>query len=181
MWQAIERFSNQINILPVYPYFDWNRTTKLHCRVRVVYVTEYRQFVSAQVVQESAGRPMPVEAVDSAAVRPVRSASPFFGVFSSYERPHKTQHHHHHHHHHEEEYEPEYHHRPQHHKPQHHHQSGGGAGSFASAGSFAGGQGGGGGHSQSVANSQSANFGFGPFQASYSASSAHSGSHSGGG
>lgn len=143
-----------------------------------IYISDYGQFVSTQVVQKSTGEPISVEEiVDPAVVRPVRSASPFFGVFSSYEKPYKTQHHHHHHH--EEEYEPEYHHRP--HKPQYHHrpqyQSGGGSGSFASAGSYAGGHGGG--HSQSAANSQAASFGFGPFQASYSASSAHSGSHSG--
>lgn len=122
-------------------------------------------------------------------VRPVRSPSPFFGIITTYEKPHKTQHHHHHHYHHEEpepehhhhhyhqeEHEPHYH-KPQHHKPQH--QNGGGAGSFASAGSFAGGSGSGSGHSQSIANSQSASFGFGPFQASYSASAAQSGSQFG--
>ena len=151
---------------------------------------EYSQFVSTQMMAESANEPVSVYRtvqVEPAAVRPVRSASPFLGIFGSYERPYKSQHHHQHYHQEEQEheYEPEYHHRPQHHKPQHHynnhhqepqHHSGGGAGSYASAGSFSGGHGGG--HSQSGANSQSASFGFGPFQASYSASSAHSGSHS---
>lgn len=142
--------------------------------------------MSAQVV-ESPSEPQisVIEVVEpatgdlpaAAAVRPVRSASSFFDIFGGYERPHKKQHNHHNYNTHEE-HEPEYH-RPQHHKPQYHHQQqGGGAGSFASAGSFAGGHGGHGGHSQSAANSQSASFGFGPFQASYSASSAHSGSHS---
>ncbi|XP_025422215.1 SKI/DACH domain-containing protein 1-like [Sipha flava] len=138
---------------------------------------EYRQFGFSQVVGfPSEPQVSVIEVVEpAAAVRPVRSASPFFGLLGGYERPHKKQHNHHHYNTHEE-YEPEYH-RPQHHKPQHHQQQqGGGAGSFASAGSFAGGHGGG--HSQSAANSQSASFGFGPFQASYSASSAHSGSHS---
>lgn len=150
---------------------------------RYTYIADYRNFVSAQVV-ESPSEPQvsvievvePAVVEPAAAVRPVRSASPFFEIFGGYERPHKKQHNHHHYSTHEEN-EPEYH-RPQHHKPQYHHQQqgGGGAGSFASAGSFAGGHGGG--HSQSAANSQSASFGFGPFQASYSASSAHSGSHS---
>ncbi|XP_025202332.1 transcription factor MafB [Melanaphis sacchari] len=144
---------------------------------------EYRQFVSNQVMAESANEPLlsayQTMEVDPAAVRPVRSASPFLGIFGGYEKPYKS---HHHHHHEEHEYEPEYHHRPQHHKPQHHrpqYHGGSGAGSYASAGSFSGGHGGG--QSQSGANSQSASFGFGPFQASYSASSAHSGSHSNGG
>ncbi|XP_060851827.1 protein disconnected-like [Rhopalosiphum padi] len=163
---------------------------------------QYNQFVSTQVMADSANEPMlsvyRTVQVDPVAVRPVRSASPFLGIFGGYERPYKSQKQHHHHHQEEHGYEPEYHHRPQHHKPQyhhhhqephhHHHQEphyhhqepqhhgGGGAGSYASAGSFSGGHGGG--HSQSGANSQSASFGFGPFQASYSASSAQSGSHS---
>ncbi|XP_022179276.1 polyadenylate-binding protein 1-B-like [Myzus persicae] len=168
---------------------------------------EYGQFVPAPVmefVDEPAVLSVQQDVqVDPAVVRPIRSASPFLGILSlsGHEKPYKTQQHHHHYHqeqheyepeyHHrpqyhkpQHEYEPEYHHRPQHHKPQHHYQQRPqqhGAGSYASAGSFAGGQGGGSGHSQSGANSQSASFGFGPFQASYSASSAQSGSHSGGG
>ncbi|CAI6367326.1 unnamed protein product [Macrosiphum euphorbiae] len=167
---------------------------------------EYRQFVSAQVM-ESLDEPAVLSVhrdvqVDPAVVRPIRSASPFFGILTGYEKPYKSQKHHHNYHQEEHEYQPEYHHRPEHepeyhhrtehhhrpqyHKPQHHQQQrpqqqhgGGGAGSYASAGSFSGGQGGG--HSQSGAHSQSASFGFGPFQASYSASAAQSGSHSGGG
>ncbi|VVC26279.1 Hypothetical protein CINCED_3A009879 [Cinara cedri] len=152
-----------------------------------VHPAEYGQIVAVRVIQ-SVGEPEAEVVMEPAAavVRPVRSASPFFGVFTGgYEKPYKKQHHHHQYHHqqehHQQEPEPIYH-RPQYHKPQHqlqHHGGGSGsqAGSFASAGSFTGGHGGG--QSQSSANSQSASFGFGPFQASYSASSAQSGSHSG--
>lgn len=167
-------------------FFDVKINWQIWTR-RVSVLVEYGQFVSTGVMQsdgeppamfvrESMLGPDAIAAVQQqqAVVRPARSASPFFDLFGGYEKPHRTHHHHHHHH---EEQEPEYH-RPQHHKPQHHY-GGGSAGSFASAGSFSGGHGGG--QSQSAANSHSASFGFGPFQASYSASSAHAGSHSGGG